>query len=303
MSFTKWPKIPRFSNVAPADRQPRSYTAKVKLDGTNAGIGRTEEGDLFYQSRSRVITPEDDNYGFATWAHSLPPRALDFVQPGQVWFGEWAGPGVQKRTAVSKIPQRTWFPFAFVQRGKVFSNVRYACAGDLPETIRPVLGAFHMRIEWTEAHASLISDAVLACEEEDPLIAEVFGISGLGEGYVFFPAECHDQGLDIDLFKLYAFKAKGEKHQVVKTKTPAQVDPEKAANAEAFADLVVTPARLEQGLEAVGGVKDRTKTGQFLKWIAEDVRSEHGPELEASGLVWKDVAKHVASAARSWWFA
>jgi hypothetical protein len=38
-----------------------------KIDGTNGAIVVSEDGKVYAQSRNRVISPDDDNYGFAKW--------------------------------------------------------------------------------------------------------------------------------------------------------------------------------------------------------------------------------------------
>jgi hypothetical protein len=59
LEFQEFPKIARLS---------REIIITEKIDGTNAQILITEEGDFLIGSRTRWITPQDDNYGFAKWA-------------------------------------------------------------------------------------------------------------------------------------------------------------------------------------------------------------------------------------------
>jgi hypothetical protein len=55
--FLAMPKIPRLSRLC---------TITEKIDGTNASIFISEDGSEFLVgSRTRWITPQDDNYGFA----------------------------------------------------------------------------------------------------------------------------------------------------------------------------------------------------------------------------------------------
>ena len=56
--FQEFPKMVRFS---------RECIITEKIDGTNAQILITEDGDLFTGSRTRWITPDNDNHGFARW--------------------------------------------------------------------------------------------------------------------------------------------------------------------------------------------------------------------------------------------
>lgn len=60
--FVSWPKIARLN---------RDMVVTEKIDGTNAAIIVTEDGDLYCQSRTRVISLEQDNFGFAAWVEVL----------------------------------------------------------------------------------------------------------------------------------------------------------------------------------------------------------------------------------------
>ncbi len=84
--FQAWPKIPRVEN------KKEFYTEKI--DGTNACIVITEDGDFGCQSRNKIITPKDDNYGFARWAYENKEELLK-LGPGY-HFGEWWGAGIQR---------------------------------------------------------------------------------------------------------------------------------------------------------------------------------------------------------------
>ena len=60
MEFEAFPKMARLS---------REIVITEKLDGTNAQICIGEDGSFAVGSRTRWITPEEDNYGFARWAY------------------------------------------------------------------------------------------------------------------------------------------------------------------------------------------------------------------------------------------
>jgi hypothetical protein len=57
--FREFQKIPRLS---------RECIITEKIDGTNGCIYIGEDGEFLVGSRTRWITPEQDNFGFATWA-------------------------------------------------------------------------------------------------------------------------------------------------------------------------------------------------------------------------------------------
>jgi len=85
MEFKPFSKIPRLS---------RDCVITEKIDGTNASITITEDGQFLTASRNRFITPEDDNYGFSRWAHE---HKEDLMKLGVgTHFGEWWGNGIQR---------------------------------------------------------------------------------------------------------------------------------------------------------------------------------------------------------------
>jgi hypothetical protein len=83
--FPEFQKIPRLS---------RECIVTEKIDGTNGLVYVTEDGDVFAGSRSRWITPEDDNYGFAKWVAGNRDELLK-LGPGR-HYGEWWGHGIQR---------------------------------------------------------------------------------------------------------------------------------------------------------------------------------------------------------------
>ena len=122
--FREFPKIPRLF---------RDVVITEKLDGTNAAIGIekfqfgfhvggvddegichdipkgctyvmgdiTDDGFpydeylIWAQSRSRIITAEDDNYGFALWVFVNAITLVKDLGEG-LHFGEWWGSGIQR---------------------------------------------------------------------------------------------------------------------------------------------------------------------------------------------------------------
>jgi hypothetical protein len=89
--FTPFPKIARLK---------REAVVTEKIDGTNAAICITDSGEVYAQSRNRVITTSADNHGFANWVENNKEELLIQLGPG-IHFGEWWGAGVQKRYNIS----------------------------------------------------------------------------------------------------------------------------------------------------------------------------------------------------------
>lgn len=86
IEFVEFPKMPRLS---------REIIVTEKIDGTNAQVFIGDNGEFHVGSRTRWITPEADNFGFAAWAHAHKNELMQ-LGPGR-HFGEWWGAGIQRR--------------------------------------------------------------------------------------------------------------------------------------------------------------------------------------------------------------
>lgn len=87
VEFKAWPKTPRLF---------RDMIVTEKIDGTNAAVIVTAEGGVAAQSRNRLITPEDDNAGFARWVAENAEALAETLGPGH-HYGEWWGQGIQRK--------------------------------------------------------------------------------------------------------------------------------------------------------------------------------------------------------------
>jgi hypothetical protein len=91
MEFVEFPKMARWS---------RHIIVTEKIDGTNACVYIGEDGTFLTGSRTRWITPEDDNFGFSAWAHQHREELMT-LGPGQ-HFGEWWGAGIQRKYGLTE---------------------------------------------------------------------------------------------------------------------------------------------------------------------------------------------------------
>jgi len=123
------PDIPfvEFDKIA---RLKRDIVITEKIDGTNAQVYISDEGEIHAGSRTRWITPGKltDNYGFAGWVEANADE-LKKLGPGH-HFGEWWGQGVQRNYGVPN------------KRFSLFNSGRWAAANlpDIPNiNVVPVL--------------------------------------------------------------------------------------------------------------------------------------------------------------------
>jgi hypothetical protein len=113
-AFAPFPKLARLS---------RPVIITEKLDGTNAQVAVHEDGTVRAGSRTRWITPEDDNYGFAKWVEENKEQ-LRTLGVGR-HFGEWWGAGIQRKYGMT------------TKQFSLFNATRWAVPGQAPKLIGP----------------------------------------------------------------------------------------------------------------------------------------------------------------------
>lgn len=91
IEFRGFPKMARLS---------RDMIITEKLDGTNASIYIGESGEFLVGSRTRWITPSDDNFGFAAWTYDNKEELLTLGVGHH--YGEWYGRGIQRNYGLTE---------------------------------------------------------------------------------------------------------------------------------------------------------------------------------------------------------
>lgn len=142
MNFTEFKKIPRLS---------RECVITEKIDGTNASICITEDGQFLIGSRTRWITPENDNMGFARWAIENKDELLKLGIGHH--FGEWFGSKIQRTYG---LKEKRFYLF---NTGKWNNENKPTCCGVVPVLYQ---GIFDTTIatKWIETLAANGSVAV-----------------------------------------------------------------------------------------------------------------------------------------------
>lgn len=279
------------------------FVGTVKLHGTNAAVCQSADGQRWFQSRERILTPGDDHYGFAAWAtankdHFDKQFSQITFEDTCILYGEWCGQGIQSGLGVSQLPKR-FVPFA----------VRSILNGDTfwltPDEVCSVVDSsifqykcFNITIDFTnpELAQNKLIELTQAVEAKCPY-AEEHDVEGVGEGIVW---RCVTKGWESsDMW----FKVKGEKHSASKVKTLAAVDIEKVNSIKECADKIVTEPRLQQGISHLKEMNldvDIKNMGAFLKWLATDAIKEEIDTITGSGLEPKDVGKEITTKGRIW---
>lgn len=311
----KWSSIEQFRHVvkyvqswAEYHEQPLPtlmFRGTVKLHGTNAGIKR-HKGEFTAQGRTRELFVGDDNYGFANWLHeglkdptfaseinTMFDNVCSEPDAEVTIYGEWCGKGIQKKVAIAELDKR-FVVFGARVNGdyvEITQGVNMPSFDSVDNIL--VAGTFLLSIDFSEPAKALeeLEKLTLQVEEKCPYTA-LYGVDGIGEGIVW---NCVEFMENSDLW----FKTKGEKHSGKgdKKRNVATIDPEKLEKISDLVDYVLSSSRLQQGLEHVESLEMKNM-GQYLKWVGQDVQKEEMDTIEANGLEWKDVNKHINTKAR-----
>ena len=116
IEFKAWPKIPRGSG--------EKVCITEKMDGTNSCIIISDGELVGVQSRNRFITPEDDNFGFATWVQDNKEELLGLGEGYH--YGEWVGCGIQKNP--HNLKEKAFYLFNASRWNKNNPNLPNCCS-------------------------------------------------------------------------------------------------------------------------------------------------------------------------------
>jgi len=303
-----------------------TFTGSVKLHGTNASICYNRIDGLWIQSRENIITPEQDNAGFAFFvvsnqgvfstlmAEIMVKNNLDMDQNTISIYGEWCGGNIQKGVGICNL-EKSFFIFgvkitphfvgeelAVNEKPPVAYWVDHTYLKSPANKVYNISDykTFSIEIDFNypEMVQNKLGELTLEVEEECP-VAKAFGFSGVGEGIVW---ACEFNGV------VHRFKVKGSLHAAKsKVKTLSKVDDVKITKAREIADKVTPNWRLDQMIEKScdlmnGGELDRAKLGIYLKLVMDDVLKEDLDILVEAGLEPKDVSKYVSEIARRYFF-
>ncbi len=316
MKAVKYPSIGQFRNTIKAVRSlsknsqlvTLTMSGTAKVHGTNASVLFSEDGTQHPQSKNSILTIEEDNHGFAKW-HSKNKDVFSDLYKAIVetheWvgsyslviYGEWAGKGIQKKVAVSKVD-----PFFYVFGVKIIDadgSMRWLAEYPFLERGTDIIDSRkvwlkELRIDFEAP--DLVQDDLIRMtnevEEECP-VGKYFGVSGVGEGVVWSCVTEDGQ--------LLIFKVKGEKHSVTKVKKMAKVDTEKMNSIREFIDYAVTDKRLEQGFfEVCNNLADKALMGDLIRWVIADLRKEESDTLLENSLAVKDIGGPVSRRVNRW---
>lgn len=315
-----------------------TFEGTVKVHGTNGGVVVWSDGEVTYQSRSRIVSLYQDNAGFYMWASSLgtdhwqglTANLLESCDAVAI-FGEWAGDNIQAGVAVSGMSKR----FIIFSVQKITKNPDFGKAtedGKVDEQqyfrefvpldletqatlklshdchLSHEFGTFKLPVDFSDPAEAMetLNKITLEIEQNCPVgaILNPKSENTIGEGLVW-------QGTD-EAGNFYQFKDKGKLHERgkgdKKPKLPKTLTPEQKQAVDGFMQSALTMDRLLQGLEVMQEMQHeiiRKNTNVYLKWVMSDIHKEHGSELRelADGfqITWKQIGGSVTRTVREFY--
>jgi hypothetical protein len=297
-----------------------TFKGTVKLHGTNAAVSYNTKGDLWYQSRENIITPEKDNAGFAFFAESNRDVFLDLMleiaeneninrnENTITIYGEWCGGNIQKGVAITNLPKSFFIfgvkitPHTETEEELKANPAYWVDYSYLESTDNKIYNinnftTYTIDIDFNmpQLVQNQLSEMTIDVENECP-VAKSFGYSGIGEGIVW---STEVNGV------VHRFKVKGEKHSSSKVKTLAAVDVEKLESIQKFVDYAVTESRFNQALENVFPNQepiDTKKLGEVIRWVVNDVIKEEMDTMVENSIEPKEVNKYISVKTRDMFF-
>lgn len=311
--------------------------ATEKIHGTNASVCYSNPDGLWVQSRENIITLEKDNAGCATNVYSNKNAWMQLINTLaeehkinldnyiiSIYY-EWSGGNIQKASAVSGLDKRAiifkhfkvsplepqdeeatetayWLPTSVTGSLSFDEADPVAWVDYTNVNIYNIMNFPNWEFEVDFNHPKLSQNKFIELVEEriepcSPLGKEMGIENNIGEGIV-----CEFWFQD----SLNRFKVKGEKHSTSRVKVLSPVDEEKEMNKINFANKVVTPGRCEQAWQKTFGidneisVPDAKFTGDFLRFVMQDIMAEEVQTLFDHQLEFKDTNKLVSKLARDW---
>jgi len=276
------------------------FRGTPKLHGTNSGIVKYDDSRYEFQSRENVLSLEADNAGFmGEITQKNYQKLFDDIEfnTSCAIFGEWCGKGIQKSVAISELSKR--FIIFGIKIDDVYQDMQnFKHIKNEDELIFNILQFPIFEIEIDFNHPELIQNKLVELtknvEKECP-VGKYFGIKGIGEGIVWEYLNGKER---------YIFKVKGEKHQNSKVKTLTTVDVEAIENINAFIEYAVTENRMKQGIDKMVEMKlplEPKTTGDYLRWIYNDVIKEEGDTMEENNINPKKIGSAISAKARVFW--
>jgi len=304
------------------------FHGTTKIHGTQGAVVADSYGNVHYQSRKNIVTPEKDNAGFAFFCSQRQEVFDEYFQKIRLEFddltedasitiyGEFFGGNIQKGVMVNgmsksfaifgvKISPNDEEKPAFWVSHKYLESVPESNVYNIEDfQTWDIEIDFNDKVKLAEAQNEMIKLTTLVGDECP--VGKVLNPDSeikTGEGIVWVH---HENG------ERLIFKTKDERHSKSKVKVPKVVDVEMEKTKKEFVEkYACTESRLNQmwteivhsvhnGNEDLMEMKDM---GQYLRLVHQDVIKENSEEMSQMGLEPKSVNGIISQVAREFFMS
>lgn len=318
------------------------FMCSEKIHGTNAGVSYTNSCGFWVQSKERILEIDNDNQACARFATENQEEWMELINSLANEFNidldtkiitiyyEWAGGSITGKSALTGLPKSS----VIFQHFKVSAleptydvNMKETdfiwletCLTDVDPIkewienkdigIYNIMNSKHWEIEvdFNNAEENFKQFQDLVNEVIEPIspLGKLLGKdNNVGEGLV---------GIFEFNGILFRMKVKGSKHIKGKAKPLPPVDKEEENRKILFVnDYCCTISRLDQAFNEIFDINSieftskkmnaKKKTGDFIRWILDDVKKEEQRSLKKFDLTFDDVHKYITKSAQIWFFA
>ena len=336
--FFPYPKIENFQNFIKTYKGKRNFVGltenkepifeevplenvnlvgTVKLHGTNAGVTVFPDGEIYIQKRSAAmklsIVNGPAHFGFMQFvfdnqqwflkAYEDVKKLSEVENPIITFFGEWAGPGIQKGVAISQMTDKKFFIFGVQEQT---TNIWIPLSAISYNNPNPriwyinMFKKFYVDANMNDAVGLLeqLNTITLEVEKECP-VAKEFGISSIGEGIVWTGYDSNNNFI--------RFKVKGDEHQNKSNAPKVKNSTEKIDNPgiKEFIDQIDITGRLQQCYHILyeNEVPNKSETGKVLNWVFEDIVTEEHHLTKELNITVAELKPYLMVAIRELFFA
>ena len=329
MKFIKYPSIGKLADIKHNLSQallsygvnPRElvlptieFTITEKHHGTNMCVAYNNIDNLSVQSRTRFITPEQDNAGSARFVYDrissftttieqlARQHDINLDKQSIYLYAEFNGGNIQGKSSLSGCEKHCilfeYFAVADIESDEIdrwYPTNNIDCQKDRILNVSNLYKHdYIIDLNKYKEELELLENLVIEIEDCSPT-GKLFNKNNTGEGIV---GSIYFDG------QLKQFKLKGNKH-TKSSKRPK--DPSKAmSNPELkqAAELAykVCPAwRLEQMFdENTPNARDMKQMGAFLKLVSQDIKKEEQSIFAEANLTLRDIGKFTNEIAREY---
>ena len=318
-------KVPRIKDVlrdlSRLNNVPSTLTVvgTEKWHGTNAAVCYSREDGIWFQSRNRVITVDEDNAGCAKEMHKRLPYFKSIINslieeylPSNTkstisLYMEYAGGNIQQKSCVSGLSKRfaifSYFKVTPSEGEAKWLPTTFKCAPVSANDV-DIYNVRDFKSVQLQLPVASPNEAIERMEEfaldveKASNVGKHFGKpDNVGEGYVW-TAEHWGEA--------YFWKTKGEVHNSGLKKVPKLVDTDALLKVSTFLEHQgCTPGRLNQMyMRIVNGTHNGDEQlvslsdlGNFIKSVSLDIKEEEVNSLIEYNLTFKQISKYIGKLA------